>query len=450
MSFQKQLQAIARLAAPLAAARLGFVLLGMVDTAVVGRLGETELGAVGLGNSLFFAIVVLGGGVVMGVEPLIAQAVGAREHAHAREGLWQGVWVGAIISVPMLALGAAAPAVLEPFGVEVATATQATQYLWARLPAVPLLLLMASCRSYLQATEHTRPLVLAVVVANLFNLPLNVLLVFGDEGLLAAGLPAIGAPMLGVVGAGLASTVVTGLQIIVVIWALSRQERITNVRRRPSRVQLEKAFRVGWPIGLQRLAEIGIFTITGLLMAKISTRAVASHQIAMTLVTATFMVPLGISAAAAAHVGHAVGAGDGQGARASGFASVTLALAFMSGCALIMLLAPDSLARLLTNQQPVIDAARPLIIIGAFFQLADGLQVVCNGALRGMGDTRVVLYLNLAGHYLVGLPAGMLAAFVAGWGASGLWWGLFAGLTVVAVALLVRFARLSAHEVARL
>jgi MATE family multidrug resistance protein len=162
------------------------------------------------------------------------------------------------------------------------------------------------------------------------------------------------------------------------------------------------------------------------------------------------MVPLGISAAAAAHVGHAVGAGDKRGARASGYAALILALVFMTACAVVMLLVPDTLARLLTDQQTVIDAARPLIIIAAFFQVTDGLQVVCNGALRGMGDTRAVLYLNMAGHYVIGIPVGVALAFVAGWGASGLWWGLFAGLTVVAAALFVRFVRLSTRGVARL
>jgi MATE family multidrug resistance protein len=302
----------------------------------------------------------------------------------------------------------------------------------------------------LQAAGVTRPLVVAAIVANVLNLPLSWLLVFGDAGLVELGLPALGVPSFGVVGAGVTSTLVMGLQLAVIASALGRVPCDEAFGRRPRRALMLKALAVGLPIGLQRLAEIGIFSITGVLMAKISTRAVAAHQVALILATASFMVPLGISSAATARVGHAVGKGDRLGARRAGFASFVLAITFMSLCASAMIAFPTTLARLLTDQEAVIEAARPLIIIAAFFQISDGLQIVVNGALRGMGDTRVVLYLNLVAHYALGVPLGVGLAFGADWGARGLWWGLFAGLSAVALALLARFVRLSARDVARL
>jgi MATE family multidrug resistance protein len=439
---KNEVRATVKLATPLAAARIGFVLLGMVDTAVVGRLGETELGAVGLGNSLFFVIVMFGGGIVIGVEPLMTQAIGAGEHGLAREAMWHGVWLGLLMSVPMLLLGWALVKILPAAGIDAQTAHHATMYVYSRLPSVPVFMVLASCRSYLQATELTRPLVVAAIAANALNLPLNWLLVFGQ--------PALGVPQLGVVGAGLTSSAVFFLQLVVVALALRRVPCAEPFRRKAQRAPIWKSFVVGVPIGLQRLAEIGIFSITGVLMAKISTRAVASHQIAMTLATATFMVPLGISAAAAARVGHAVGAGDKQRARRAGYAAFIVAVLFTSVAALGMLLFPEALARLLTDQRPVIEAAIPLIIIAAFFQMSDGLQVVVNGALRGMGDTRAVLYVNLIGHYVIGVPLGIALAFVFDWGASGLWWGLFTGLSIVAIALLIRFTRIARRGVSRL
>lgn len=443
-----ELKALTRLATPIAAARIGFILLGIVDTAVVGRLGEIPLGAVGLANALFFAFAMFGGGLVMGVDPIISQALGAGEDEVAEQGLWQGLWLAGIVSLPLCVLAASSTLVLAPLGVEPETARQASVYLWSRIPALPLLLAYTGLRTFLQAKGLARPMVVGVVVANVLNLPFNILLVFGDASLTAAGLPAIGLPALGILGAGITSTVVSLVQLAVVALALRQTGEAS--RRRPLDPELlRRSFALGLPIGLQRLAEMGIFSVTGLLMARIGTRAVATHQVVMTLVTTTFMVPLGVSAAAAVRVGRAIGAGDHEAARRSGFVAFGMAIAFMGICATIMLLAPRALARLLTDEAPVLDAAVSLLAIGALFQVSDGLQVVGAGALRGLGDTRVVLYLNVAGHYGLGVPIGIALAFGYGYGGAGLWWGLFIGLSAVAVALVARFWWRSARTVSR-
>ena len=442
-----ELRALTRLATPIAAARIGFILLGIVDTAVVGRLGEIPLGAVGLANALFFAFVMFGGGLVMGVDPIISQALGADEDDLAHNGLWQGLWLAGILSLPLCVVAASSTLILGPLGVEAETARQASLYLWSRIPALPVLLAYTGMRTYLQAKGITRPMVVAVVVANLLNLPFNIVLVFGDASLTAVGLPALGLPALGILGAGITSTVVSMVQLAVVAWALGRAG--ASQRRPLDRALLRRSLTLGLPIGLQRLAEMGIFSVTGLLMARIGTRAVATHQVVMTLVTTTFMVPLGVSAAASVRVGRAIGAGDREAARRSGFVAVSMAMVFMGICAAVMLLVPRPLARLLTDEAPVLDAAVGLIGIGALFQISDGVQVVGAGALRGLGDTRVVLYLNLAGHYGLGVPIGVTLAFGYGFGGAGLWWGLFIGLSAVAVALVARFWRRSARAVVR-
>lgn len=184
-------------------------------------------------------------------------------------------------------------------------------------------------------------------------------------------------------------------------------------------------------------------------MGSIDTRALASHQVAITLASMTFMVPVGIGAATSVRVGRAVGRGDAAGTRLAGLLGIGVGAAFMSGAALAFLLAPELLARLITNQAPVIAAALPLVLVAAVFQLSDGVQAVAAGALRGAGDTRLPLVANLGGHYLIGLPLGIVCAFEWGLGAQGLWWGLSAGLTVVAAILTHRFVRLSSRPVAR-
>lgn len=402
----------------------------------------------GLANALFFAFAMFGGGLVMGIDPIISQALGADEAELAERGLWQGLWLATIVSLPLCVLAAASTLVLVPIGVETETARQASVYLWSRIPALPMLLVYTGMRTFLQAKGLTRPMVIGVLAANLLNLPFNILLVFGDESLVAIGVPAIGLPALGILGAGITSTVVTLVQLLVVAVALRGMGGASR-RRALEPGLLRRSLDLGLPIGLQRLAEMGIFSVTGLLMARIGTRAVATHQVVMTLVTTTFMVPLGVSAAASVRVGRAIGAGDGEAARRSGTVALLMAMVFMGLCAAAMLSAPRALTRLLTDEVSVLDAATGLLAIGALFQISDGVQVVAAGALRGLGDTRVVLYLNVAGHYGLGVPIGVALAFGYGFGGAGLWWGLFIGLSAVAVALVARFWWRSAQTVAR-
>ena len=446
---RRELRELTRLATPIAAAHIGFILLGAVDTAVVGRIGETELGAVGLGNAVYFAFALFGMGMALGVDPLITQALGAGKPRLARVAMWQGVWLVGALSLPLMLVTSLTTALLDRCGIEPATAQQASAYVNARLAGLPPIMLFTVLRAYLQAHTVTRPMLVGSLVANLLNLPLDWLLVFGDEGLQRLGLPALGMPALGIVGAGLTSTIVTYVQVLVVIAAVRNTRGTQAVSRAPSTVLFVKAVRLGWPIGLQRFAEMGLFSFTGVLMARIGTVAVAAHQVAMTLASATFMVPLGISAAAAVRVGRAVGAGDQSGARRAGLASVILGTSFMACCGLLLLIFPELLAAVLTDQRPIIEAARPLLLVAALFQISDGLQSVASGTLRGMGDTKWMLGVNLAGHYAIGMPLGIVLAFVVGLGAVGLWWGLCAGLTTVAVALLWRFLLLSGRPVER-
>ncbi len=439
-----------RLAVPLAAANLGQVLIGAVDTAVVGRLGEIELGAAGLGNSVFFVVAVVGMGIMLGLDPLVAQAIGADEPARARRMLWQGGFLALLLGAPIALAVAGLGTLLERFGIAHVTAEPTRAYLFARLFGLVPFLLFVACRSYLQAVSITRPVVVSVVVANLLNLPLSWALVFGDAGLVRFGLPALGVPALGVAGAAWASTACTVAQMLVLMYAV-RKVQLPGARERfvPSRELMKKALVLGAPIGLTMAAEFGVFSLVNVLMGNIDARALAGHQVAITLASATFMVPVGIGAAASVRVGHAIGRGDGPGTRRAGIIGLSSGMAFMSLAALTFLLLPRELAGVITDKRDVIAAAVPLLFIAAVFQLSDGAQAVLAGALRGAGDTRFPLFANLAGHYLIGLPLGVLLAFHTGLGARGLWWGLSAGLTGVAVALSIRFMRISSRRVVR-
>jgi MATE family multidrug resistance protein len=439
---RSEVSATIRLAAPIALANIGNQLLGLVDTAVVGRLGEMQLGAVGLGNSVYFAVAVVGLGLMLGLDPLVAQAVGAGERLRARSTLWQGIWIAALLTLPLAAVITGVVLVLAPLGIEAETAAETASYAFARLPGLPFFLVMVGTRSFLQAHSITIPIVIGVVVANVVNLPLSILLVFGDASL--------GIPQMGAAGAAWTSTVCTVLQCGIVLGAVRLlQKPPGEVSRRPSREVIARALRLGAPVGLALLAEVGLFALVGVLIGLLGTRPLAAHNVAIQLIATTFQVPLAIGAAASVRVGHAVGRNDAEGTRRAGLAALFVCVVFMGGTSLLFVLLPRPLAALITDETPVIAAAVPLILVAAAFQLGDGVQAVAAGALRGAGDTRFAMVANLLGHYGVGLPVGVLLAWGAGWGATGLWWALTAGLSTVAVALALRFLAISRRTVAR-
>jgi len=434
----------------MALASAGWAAMGVVDTAIAGRAGAATLAGTGLGNALFFAVAILGFGVMMGLDPLVSQAIGAGDRARARRLLWQGAWmalgVGAVLAVPLALL----PPLLAPLGVEPASAGEAGRYLLWRLPGLPALLYYTAARAYLQGIGATRPVVVAVLLANLANVPLDLLLVFGGGSLPAWAGPLRAVPAMGAGGAALATSVVTFLQAGLLALAAREGPGAAPAARAPDGASIRQALRVGLPIGLHMAAEVGVFALAGFLAGRLGAVPLATHQLVISLATLSFTVAVGIGNAASVQVGWAVGAGDSRGARRSGLLAIGAGAAFMALAGLLFLLAPGPLARLLTDDREVLAQAPALFVVAAFFQVSDGVQGVGAGVLRGAGDTTFTFAANMVGHWLVGLPVALLLGLALGGGVVGLWWGLCAGLTVVAVALLLRFMRISSRDIAPL
>ncbi len=451
-TIRAELPALARLALPLAAAQAGQALMGVVDTAVVGRAGAVQVAGVGLGNALFFALAVLGMGVMMGLDPLIAQAFGAGDRARARRLAWQGGFLalhaGAWLAAPMLLL----PWLLEPLGVEPAVAHEAGRFILWRLPGLPFLLLYVGGRAYLQAAGHTRPMVIATVVANLANVPLDLLLVFGGAGLPAWAGPLRLVPAFGGAGAAISNSLCLVLQAAILVDAIRRVPAapLGRAERRQDAAELKRAARVGLPTGLHMVAEVAFFSLAGFLAARLGAVAIAAHQVALAVASLTFTVAVGVGAAGSVRVGHFVGARDRAGARRAGLTAFGTAAAFMTCCGVLFLLFPGQVARLMTDDPAVAAAATPLFRIAAAFQIFDGVQAAGAGVLRGAGETRFTFLANILGHWGLGLPAVLLLVFGAGLGVEGLWWGFVTGLAAVAAALLWRFLRVSSREIAPL
>ena len=425
-----------RLAVPVVVAELGWIAMGIVDIAMVGRLGPEAIGAVGVGSVLFFAVVVFGIGALLGLDPLVAQAYGAGRLDECHRWLFHGIGLSLMLAVPLTLTTAAVVATLDRWGldpdVQRLTAPYFSKIVWSILP----LLLYTAFRRYLQALGVVTPIMAALVSANLINVLVNWLLIFGN----------LGAPRLGVDGAAWAtcvSRVYLALFLLLAVLRHDHQHRtgLWHVRRRLELHCLRRLGALGLPAAVQVSLEVGVFAAVTALAGRLAPTTLAAHQIVLNVASLTFMVPLGVGSAGAVRVGQAVGRLDAPGARHAGWAALTLGGGFMSCAAVVFVLAPHAILGLFTTDATVIRIGVSLLLVAAVFQLFDGLQGVATGVLRGLGDTRTPMFWNLAGHWFVGLPVGYLLCFVWGWGVIGLWVGLSAGLILVGVVLVAAWWR---------
>lgn len=436
-SLREEAGALLSLALPMMIAQGGLMTMGLVDSLMIGRVSSLQMGAVSLGNSVAGVIVVLGIGLAMGIEPLVSQAYGAREHQTAHRWLWQGVWLSVFTAIPLSLLIVLSSLLFEPFGVPADIDRVTTGYLWARLPGVAFNTVYSTFRSYLTGVGRTRPIVVAVVVANLVNAGIDAVLIFG-----------LG---LGAVGIGLATSASWMLMFAIAFYAVHVSEGRTVGFVTPERTEILEVTRLGWPIGLQLVVEVGIFATVSLLIAPFGEAALAGHQIAIALASATFMCAVGVGVASTARVGHHIGALRSELARRTGLLAMLLGAGFMGAGGLLFLLFAEPLARLFAPTDPeAVAIGATLLRVAAVFSISDGIQVVAAGALRGAGDTKWPFVANAVAHWLIGLPLALLLGRTFGMGPVGFWWGLTAGLTVTALILAGRFWVLSRKPIARL
>lgn len=441
--FRAELLAMVRLAVPIVVVQLGQMLMGVVDTVMVGRVSAEAIAAIALGNLYFFGASIFGLGVLMALDPVVAQAIGAQDATAAARGLQRGLVLAVALSILATALLLPARPVLGLLQQPEAVADVAAGY--ARIAIVGILPFYAhtALRQTLQAMRRLAPIVATMLAANVINVALNYALIFGQFGF----------PALGALGAAWATAVSRWLLLAslwLAAWPLLRTYLRPFRREALAAAPLWRMVAIGAPIGLQYELEYGVFAVVGVMMGWLGTIELAGHQVALSLASFTFMVPLGVSAAAAVLVGHAVGRGDPPEARRAAAAALVCGVGFMTASAIVMLGAPGALARLYTNDLAVAALAASLIPIAGVFQVFDGIQVVSIGILRGTGDTRTPMLVNVLGFWLVGLPVSATLGFRTAWGPRGLWWGLTVGLILVALVLLWRVRRRLTGRVARI
>jgi MATE family multidrug resistance protein len=437
-SWRHELRPLGTLAWPVILAEIGWMAMGIVDTLMVGPLGPEAIGGVGLAGILFFALAACGMGLLLGLDTVVAQAYGAGDHDACRRWWWQGLWLGMGAAVPLSLLLWLQRSVLHRLGFnpEIVDVVHGNlDILWLTL--LPLFVYAAS-RRYLQAIGLVRPVMVTLLVANVFNAVANWALIYGH----------LGFPALGTDGAAWATFVARVVMAVVpigaIVWHDVRHHAGTpvwRVRKRPIAADLTTLLRLGVPAMLQMVFEVGGFAVASSMAASQKPAAIAAHQVSLELAGLAFMVPLGIASAAAVRVGHAVGRRDGPGAEHAGWAAILMGTAAMTTTALAFLVLPRLLIGLFTRDPDVIATGVWLLAVGAVFAVFDGVQVIATGALRGLGETRRPMLWNLVAYWGLGLPIGWSLAFVAGWGVVGIWIGLSTSLIVVGTALTWTWAR---------
>jgi len=426
---------LTRLAWPLVVAELGWMTMGLVDTIFVGRLSTAALAGVSLGSILFYSVAVLGIGLLFGLDTLVSQSFGAGDFIECRHWAANGLWLAAIASPLLMGLVKVVVPMLPLFGVQPEVAEQAAPFLTALNWSLPPLLLFTAMRRYLQSMNIVAPVMVLLVTANVVNAVADWALVFGH----------LGFPAMGSAGAGWATSasriyMVIGLAIYISVQGLWPHVLPGTVWGFELR-RLWRLVALGLPVGLQITIEVSLFAVAAALIGRLPTVQLAAHQVALNVVSYTFMVPLGLSSAAAVRVGQAVGRGDASGARRAGWSAIVLGAAFMTLAGLVFLANRHAIGAIFSNDAAVVNQAAVLLVAGAAFQLFDGVQAVATGALRGIADTTTPMITHLVGYWALGLPVGYWLCFQLDWGAIGIWMGFCVALMVIGVAMALMWRR---------
>ncbi|MDQ3393027.1 MAG: MATE family efflux transporter [Bacteroidota bacterium] len=429
------------LAYPVMLSQLGHIMVGVADSIMVGRLGAGPLAAVSLGNSLFNVALMFGIGISYAITPLVALADGEGQHQKSSEILKHGFVLNLVTGVLLFLILMGGSYGLYYLNQPAEVVRLAIPYFI--IISISLIPFMAfqSYKQFAEGLSITKQAMYIIVVSNLLNILLNYILIFGKWG----------GPALGLNGAGWATLISRIILFIIMAVYVHKSARyIVYVKNffnmNLSRKVFEKMLKIGLPTGMQFIFEVGAFSFAAIMIGWLGATSLAAHQIALNMAAVSYMMATGISAAATVRVGNQLGRKDFSNMRAAGFSGFIMGGAFMAISCLIFIVGKNYLPSLYINEADVIQVAASLLVIAAFFQISDGVQVVGLGALRGMGDVKVPTLITLVAYWVLGLPIGYLLSFEYGLGPEGIWYGLLIGLSSAAILLLSRFHVMSRRK----
>jgi MATE family multidrug resistance protein len=432
------------LAVPMALTQLSQIAMMATDLAFIGRLGNEAVAAAALAGTVYFVSFTIGMGLVSAVAPLAAQAFGARDPRQVRRALRTGLWAALLISLPIMPFSLYGEPILLALGQAPATARLAQHYLFGLVWGVTPALWFMAIRGFMGAVNRPQPALWITLAAIPANALLAYLLIYGEWGF----------PRLELFGAGLATTTVNFATVLAGLWfATSRPPfRKYRVLGRIWRIDwrlMRQLVAIGAPISLSFMMEYGMFSSASLLMGLISTTALAAHQVALQVVATLFMVPYGISMAATVRVGHAIGRNDPGAVKRAGLIAILLGVVLVAGFTLAVIVGRFAIARVFFgiagDASAAVELTANLLLVGATFFIADGVQTIAAGSLRGMNDTRMPLLFAAISYWLIGFTMACLLGFRTGLGAIGVWIGLSVGTAFYATLLILRFRLLASR-----
>lgn len=418
---------------PIIMGQLSYVIMGLADNLMVGKLGAKHIAAVGICNSIFFTITIIGIGVFTVVSPLVAQ-YNSKNHKRQcgdllKNSIFIAIWLGLVLTVVMIWLAGNFYWFKQSDEVTELSVEFLTILAFSTVP----MYVFIGAKQISDGLSHTRAGMVISLLAVGVNVLLNYILIYGNWG----------APALGVNGAGYATLIARilmaiGLLVYIRYDAVFKEFLPEDWSIRNMKVQWE-ILKHGLPSGFQYVFEVAAFSGAAVMMGWLSTEALAAHQIAISLASLTYMFATGISAAAGITVGDAVGKKHYKSVFAFGRASLILGIGFEIIFCLVFLVSYKWLPSLYTSDPIVLKIAANLMIIAALFQISDGVQCISLGALRGMLDVKIPTIITLGAYWVIALPAGYLFAFVLNWGADGIWAALLLGLMFSSILLCLRF-----------
>jgi MATE family multidrug resistance protein len=428
------------LAWPLIIAQLAQNLLFTTDVVLMGWLGPKYLAAGTLAGAFLIPFQLTGIGIVGAVAPLVAQARGRRDTKAVRRIVRQGFWVAILVATLLVPIVLSIRPVYLALGQDPEVTLLAESYMtagfWMLYPALGIMVV----RSFLSAFAATRVILLVTVIGVIINGLVAYTLIFGHFGF----------PRLELRGAALATAFVNLFMFLALLaYALTHRKlkryHILVRFLKPDWGRFREILKVGLPIGLTVLAEVGLFSVAAILMGRLGTNETAAHAVALQLASMAFMVPLGLGMAATVRVGLAYGRGDTEGVRLAGWAAIVMGTGFMALTAALFLAIPHALVTIFLDSSDPANATALMLAatylgIAGIFQLVDGAQVVAAHSLRGLSDTRTPMLLAIFGYWFVGLPTAYVLGFVLDLRGIGVWIGLAVGLAFVAILLVSRFA----------
>jgi len=425
-----------KLALPIALGQLASMAMSVVDTLLAGRHGATTLAAVAVGSAIWSLALLICVGIMMAIPPTVAQLDGAGRRGEVGPVWRQALWLASIVGLLLLAFMRWSPQLLLWMHIAPEVQTPAAEFLQAISWGAPGLALFFATRYLSEGLSWSKPTLVFGVAALVLLLPVGYALLFGFGPI----------PALGAAGLGYATAVVMWLQFLTFAGYLHYSRHFADLGllsrfEWPDWRVIGQLLVLGVPMGIAILMEGGLFVATALLIGQLGVVAVAAHQIALNVASASFMIPLGVALATTVRVGNAVGAGDVSGIRWAMKAGLLLVLITQTFSALLLIFGGNLISHRYTDDAAIASLAATLMVYAAIFQFPDGIQALSGGALRGLKDTKIPAVITIFAYWAVGLSAGLVLAKVFGLGAQGYWLGLTAGLSVAAVLLFLRFQR---------